>query len=63
MSKIILPNDQEIEFHIAPLPVGGYGVSCGVCGQTVRFPHFVSVLKWQKEHRAEHFGTLRKLLE
>lgn len=61
----ILPNEIEIEFRIAVLPEGGYGVTCEECFQnphakahTWRFPYWVSVLKFQKEHRALHFGNL-----
>lgn len=65
--RIILPNEIEIEFRLAHLPEGGYGVTCTECfnnphakQHTWRFPHMVTVLAFQKTHRAEHFGILKK---
>jgi len=64
MTKIVLPNEYEIEFRIAELPEGGYGVTCTECeanpharDHTWRFPYFVNVLAFQKAHREQHFGT------
>lgn len=62
--RIVLPNELEIEFRIAELPEGGYGVTCEECFQakakqhTWRFPYFVTILRFQATHRAEHFGNL-----
>lgn len=62
--RIVLPNELEIEFRIAELPQGGYGVTCTECfnakakKHTWQFPHFITVLAFQREHRAAHFGNL-----
>lgn len=61
--KIILPGDIDIEFRVAELPKGGYGVVCTECERmhakefVWTFSHFMEVLAFQKDHRNLHFGT------
>lgn len=59
---LFLADDDDLQFFIAELPKGGYGVTCEECRNAGREPHvwtfraFPMVLIGIREHRREHFG-------
>lgn len=61
-SGLFLVNEDDLQFFVAELPKGGYGVTCEECRNAGREPHvwtfraFPMVLIGIREHRREHFG-------
>lgn len=59
---LFLADDDDLQFFIAELPNGGYGVTCEECRNAGKEPHvwtfraFPMVLVGIREHRREHFG-------
>lgn len=66
-SGLFLADDDDLQFFIAELPKGGYGVTCEECRNQGREPHvwtftaFPMVLIGIREHRREHFGLPRNV--
>lgn len=60
--SVFLADEEDLQFFIAELPKGGYGVTCEECRNAGKEPHvwtfkaFPLVLIAMREHRLEHFG-------
>jgi hypothetical protein len=59
---VFLADEEDLQFFIAELPKGGWGVTCEECRNAGKEPHvwtftaFPLVLIGMREHRREHFG-------